>query len=132
MRWLFSRSWGDTALALLAPLWVVALGQTGWPGQGALARIGDLSYGLYLWSFPVQQTLVQTQPGIGVTALLGETLLIALPLAWLSWRLVERPALALKPWAHRQLARFNPEVRRVPALTSARPTCGSPRPSDRP
>lgn len=108
-----SRSWGDTALALLAPLWAVALGQTGWPGQGALARIGDLSYGTYLWAFPIQQALVQAQPRVGVAMLLGETLVVVLPLAWLSWRLVERPALALKPWAHRQLARF--DQRAVPA-----------------
>ena len=105
-----SRTWGDTALALLAPLWVVTLGQTGWPGQRALARVGDLSYGTYLWAFPIQQALVQAQPGVGVAALLGETLLIVLPLAWLSWRLVERPALALKPWAQRRLARFGPRT----------------------
>lgn len=103
----FSRTWGDTALALLAPLPVLALASTGWPGQRGLARIGDLSYGLYLCAFPIQQLLVMRQPGIGVLPLLGETLAIALPLAWASWHVVERPALALKPRVHRLLARFD-------------------------
>ena len=102
-----NRRWGDALLALNLPLPLLALAVRGWPWQQVLARIGDLSYGVYLWSFPVQQTLVQLQPGIGVAPLFGETLLVVLPLAWLSWRLVERPALALKPRLHRLFARFD-------------------------
>ncbi|WP_369045044.1 acyltransferase family protein [Sinomonas sp. P10A9] len=57
----------------------------------------DLSYGLYIYAFPVQQLLVDmgTAPW-GVLPNAVATLAIALGLAWLSWRLIEKPALSLK------------------------------------
>ena len=60
-------------------------------------RFGDLSYGTYLYGWPVKQ-VVRSVAG---TALSGWGLfLICLPLAmacgWLSWHLVEKHALALK------------------------------------
>lgn len=60
-------------------------------------RHTDLSYGLYLYGWPSQQVVVALVPqadALGNTAL---ATLLALGLAWLSWRWVERPALALKP-----------------------------------
>lgn len=63
----------------------------------ALSRIGDLSYGTYIYAFPVQQIIMALWPHLPLWA----TLLAPIPpvflLAWLSWTLVERPALALKP-----------------------------------
>ncbi len=59
-------------------------------------RFGDFSYGLYLWGWPVQQ-LVQSWLA-PESALANFT--IALPgaflIAVLSWRLIEKPMLALK------------------------------------
>ncbi|MFF4194394.1 acyltransferase family protein [Nonomuraea sp. NPDC001831] len=55
----------------------------------------DLSYGAYLLAFPVQQVLVQLgvrTPWLVLTA----TACVVLPLAALSWRLVEAPALRLR------------------------------------
>ncbi|MEU8148696.1 acyltransferase [Nonomuraea sp. NPDC048901] len=55
----------------------------------------DLSYGTYLLAFPAQQVLVQyglRAPALVLLATVG----IVLPLAALSWRLVERPALRLR------------------------------------
>jgi peptidoglycan/LPS O-acetylase OafA/YrhL len=56
----------------------------------------DLSYGTYLYAFPVQQTLA-------MNAVLRHPLvifLLATPVtllfAWLSWHLVEKPFLAMK------------------------------------
>ena len=58
---------------------------------------GDLSYGVYLFHFPVQQTAMHVFPGIGSWWLLS---LISLPVttacAWLSWTFVEHPILARK------------------------------------
>jgi peptidoglycan/LPS O-acetylase OafA/YrhL len=63
-----------------------------------LDRIGDYSYGLYVYHFPVQQTLVFLGwAGLGATAFFGLTLAFALPVAVLSWHAVERPALR---WKH--------------------------------
>jgi peptidoglycan/LPS O-acetylase OafA/YrhL len=62
--------------------------------RGRLHR-NDYSYGLYLYGFPAQQTLVAM--GISTPmALLGSALPITLCCAALSWHLVERPLLARK------------------------------------
>ena len=62
------------------------------------ARRGDYSYGLYVYAFPVQQMIVQT---VGRPMSHWWNFLIAVPitllLAFLSWNLVEKRFLALKP-----------------------------------
>lgn len=51
----------------------------------------DLSYGLYIYSFPLQQWLAQQQQ-----LNLASSLAATLPFALASWMLVEKPALGLK------------------------------------
>jgi peptidoglycan/LPS O-acetylase OafA/YrhL len=70
------------------------------PWLGSVTRHGDLSYGLYIWHFPVIQALVQlgvfkASPWGGVTL----TLCLVLLLAWASWRWVESPWLRSAPLA---------------------------------
>lgn len=70
------------------------------------ARGWDLSYAVYLYGFPVQQYVVhltQTESALIVFVLATVALL---PIAALSWRYVEKPALA---WGRRRLGR--PAVR---------------------
>jgi len=66
------------------------------------ARFGDLSYGLYIYGWPAEQAVVWL---LGGRAMWWQVFLLALPaaaaLAFLSWHLVERPALRLKPAARR-------------------------------
>ena len=61
------------------------------------ARFGDLSYGLYIYGWPVEQTVLYLRPD----ATWFELFLIAYPatavVAFLSWHLVEKRALRLKP-----------------------------------
>jgi len=59
-------------------------------------RLGDYSYGFYLWQFPLQQCIVRARPGISQLELLLASLPAALALAAVSWHVVEAPALALK------------------------------------
>lgn len=63
------------------------------------ARFGDLSYGLYIYGWPVEQALLYWR---GLVPW-WELFLIALPitaaLAFLSWQVVEKAALRLKPRA---------------------------------
>lgn len=63
----------------------------------------DLSYGLYLYAFPVQQCVVLAG-GRDMPLALHMTVswLLALGCAALSWRFVEQPALALKRRARRR------------------------------
>ncbi|MFL4974501.1 MAG: acyltransferase family protein [Microvirga sp.] len=62
----------------------------------ALEPHADLSYGTYLYGWPVQQTLVQLFPGAAALSLLPPAVAISLIVAALSWYLVEKPALSLK------------------------------------
>lgn len=57
---------------------------------------GDLSYGVYLYGWPVQQTLQALFPGVSGWWMLAPALAITALLAALSWVLIEKPALSLK------------------------------------
>jgi peptidoglycan/LPS O-acetylase OafA/YrhL len=73
------------------------------------ARFGDLSYGLYIYGWPVEQAVVWL---FGGRAAWWQVFLVALPaaaaLAFLSWHLVERPMLRLKPGGRRTVASYAP------------------------
>lgn len=59
-------------------------------------RLGDYSYGLYIYAFPVQQTLVMLYPGMSAEELLLASGVISLFFAVLSWHLLEKHALRQK------------------------------------
>ncbi|MEV8238782.1 acyltransferase [Microbacterium testaceum] len=71
-------------------------------------RIGarnDISYGIYIYAFPVQQLLASALAERGVPFIVPLALAVAftIPLAWASWLLVERPAMrAHRRWASRR------------------------------
>ena len=72
-----------------------------------VGRKNDISYGVYIYAFPVQQLLVlYGVAGLGIATYLGLSILVTLPLAVLSWMLVERPAM-------RQKSRFGPASERA-------------------
>lgn len=56
----------------------------------------DLSYGTYLYGWPIQQALHAALPAVAPLVLLGPALALTLAVAALSWLAVEKPALALK------------------------------------
>ena len=75
----------------------------------------DLSYGTYLYGWPVQQALRQLWPTGGAIALMASAIVITLGVAALSWRLVEKPALALKARAlGRRTVRTQDPLKRTP------------------
>jgi peptidoglycan/LPS O-acetylase OafA/YrhL len=81
-----------TALALGG----VALGSSPLLERALPRRIGDLSYGVYLYGFLVQQVVLvvwEDGPDLAVAAVVVALTLVA---AACSWRFVERPALELK------------------------------------
>lgn len=96
-------AWGPQPLAGQAVILglgglAVLLGQASWPVVRRAGRWGDVSYGLYIYAFPVQQLLVAwgaQQWGLGPA--LAATLVGSFALAALSWHWVEQPALAFKP-----------------------------------
>ena len=64
-----------------------------WP---AFNRVGDYSYGLYVYAFPIQQTLVERVPGLDPLLLFALSMALTLGLAAVSWHGLEQPALRLK------------------------------------
>ncbi len=56
----------------------------------------DLSYGLYLYAYPVEQLIIRFVPGIGPIAVILASLPVSFVLAILSWKFVEEPCLRLK------------------------------------
>jgi peptidoglycan/LPS O-acetylase OafA/YrhL len=57
---------------------------------------GDISYGVYLYGWPVQQTLQALFPSASGWAMLPPALAVTCCIAALSWYVVEKPALRLK------------------------------------
>jgi peptidoglycan/LPS O-acetylase OafA/YrhL len=83
-----------------------------------LTRRGDVSYGVYLLAFPVQQTVVLAfGPGVSVLVVIAVSLPVTFALAILSWRFVEKPALRLKRVAvgARRVATRPPEAQPEPS-----------------
>ncbi|NUB46453.1 acyltransferase [Fertoebacter nigrum] len=85
-------------LAALAPLgWPLAVAALGHLLLVLAYRLParplrqDLSYGLYLLGWPVAQALMHNLPGLTPPVLAALTLAATLPLAALSWHLVEHP-----------------------------------------
>lgn len=73
-----------------------------WLGsRRGLAKVGarhDLSYGVYLYGFPVQQLLALSGGSeLGPAVYTAVSLVVTWPIAALSWLLVERPAQRLRP-----------------------------------
>ncbi len=56
-------------------------------------RLGDYSYGMYIYAFPVQQSVAALWPGCSVEFLMAVSFGMTLMLAVLSWHWVESPAL---------------------------------------
>lgn len=82
--------------SILVPATLVA-GSANTPRLRDVGKVGDLSYGIYLYAYFVQQCVVRYWPG-------SPPLAVSLPVAavltgivaWCSWHAVEAPALRLK------------------------------------
>lgn len=87
--------------ALMAPL-TLLLGLRSTPVLRSAARFGDLSYGIYLYAYFVQQLSVRVWPALpSYTATVTVAVIVTVLVAWCSWHLVEAPALRLKRHLHR-------------------------------
>jgi len=86
------------------PLLALAIG-TGliWLGFARIAalawyqRLGDYSYGLYLYAWPVEMIVAQLAPGIAPGWLIVAAWPVTLVCAVVSWHAIERPMLHARP-----------------------------------
>lgn len=58
----------------------------------------DISYGMYIYAFPVQQLIATAYPNqeLPLPIFIAASILLTLPFAWASWLLVEKPAMRFK------------------------------------
>jgi peptidoglycan/LPS O-acetylase OafA/YrhL len=113
---LLTRTWsyGDPFLWLALGYFVLWFAYV--PRIPAIPWNLDLSYGTYLWAFPVQQVLTMT--GMRDPWLLSAAaVLVVLPIALASWLLVEKPALRFKRTRSQP-----PATVAVPDMALAKPT----------
>ena len=90
----------NALLVFTLPCFVNALGGSSRVHFLNLDRVGDLSYGIYLYAFPIQQIIAEFF--IGQISVLTSIMLATIPticLAYVSWHLIEKKSLALKPRA---------------------------------
>lgn len=75
-----------------------------------LAAGHDISFGLYIYGWPVTQVMLLGVPGLGATPLLLGLCALALTIvpATASWLLIEKPALALRPAMSRLVRAIGP------------------------
>jgi peptidoglycan/LPS O-acetylase OafA/YrhL len=75
---------------------VLWLGFAPAPALLAYNRIGDFSYGTYIYGFPAEQVIAAVLPGIGPVMMIVLGLPASILLGAFSWRFVDRPALVLR------------------------------------
>ncbi len=59
-------------------------------------RLGDYSYGIYIYAFVVQQSVLYFYPHISLLPFVGISIFVTLVLAASSWHLIEKRALSLR------------------------------------
>jgi len=59
-------------------------------------KLGDYSYGMYIYAWPIQQTLATHIIGITPLSMFCITFIITLLLSYLSWNYIEKPSLKMK------------------------------------
>ena len=74
----------------------VGVGMTNHRACVRLHRWGDPSYGIYIFAFPVQQVLYHLGAARTPAAMFALAAPLAIAIGYLSWHLVERPALRLR------------------------------------
>lgn len=67
-------------------------------GNSIIKRTGDLSYGMYIFAFPVQQTIIHFFKfyKLDFSQYLALSFVITICLSYISWAIIEKPALNLK------------------------------------
>ncbi|WP_195911031.1 acyltransferase family protein [Streptomyces kaniharaensis] len=87
-----------------------------------LTKVGtkaDLSYGIYIYAFPIQQCLTLWQVNRhGYTVYCALSVVLATVAAFLSWHLVEKPSMRLKDLGLPRPSRPGPGENRPPAASA--------------
>ncbi len=80
---------------IIYPIFILSIGLMNYQIFPYYKKIGDISYGIYLWAFPIQQVLEQYFHLLPVFNIFYTTIFV-IPIAYVSWIFVEKPVLSLK------------------------------------
>lgn len=90
----FGTSIGQYLYVLLLPAVIIYVAHIRLPVITGFGKHGDISYGMYIYAFPVQQATVYLfGDSITVNSLFVRAMCITIPLSILSWKFVESPVL---------------------------------------
>lgn len=96
--------WLQVVAWVFLPLLVLGFGLSYSAPLAWVTKSGDYSYGVYIYAFPVQQTVSMYFPSQSVLWQVSISTFCVLLLAIPSWHLIESPALKLKPKSPVKLA----------------------------
>jgi peptidoglycan/LPS O-acetylase OafA/YrhL len=86
----------DLARFFILPPLVILTGLMSMPIiNNVLTKLGDVSYGIYIYAFPVQQTLMHYFR-FNTMELIVSSIIISFSFGYLSWHCIEKHALRLK------------------------------------
>jgi len=95
---------------------LIYVGTRNWAFVDVVRRPGDPSYGIYLYGFPIQQTLIWSGiVGRSPWAVLALASPIAIAVGYLSWHVVERPSMR---WMRGSTARQGGPLTDHPAVST--------------
>ena len=129
--WLATVFFGDPQASRIAITWVMpyivlVLAYRTHRYFGLPSRMGDYSYGIYIYAFPIQQVVVQlfdvTSPWLGLVYSVPVTAVLAV----LSWHFIEAPSLTLKSGLAGYLDREADSARAHPAGREQLAPAGAP------
>lgn len=81
---------------IFTPIAAISFATGQYPFFKSFARFGDASYGIYIYSFLIQQVVMSLYPTISLLNFVISTALVSAVAACLSWHLVEKQALSFK------------------------------------
>ncbi|MBB5462863.1 acyltransferase [Paraburkholderia sp. Cpub6] len=92
------------SLILLVPLATVSFANASYGFIRRAGRFGDVSYGLYVYAFLIQQTLMHYFPSIGVNRFFVWSAALSAMAGFASWHLIEKRAIKLKGTLSRRVS----------------------------
>ena len=93
---MFSHRWAEAAFMIFGGYILFWLAfKVNMPNISAIDGGTDISYGLYLYAWPIQKLIVWNCPTVNPWLLCGLTLIMASLAAYVSWIFVEKPCLSL-------------------------------------
>lgn len=98
-----SQPYFDTLQYIIMPLMVIIIGAASLRGINSIGeKFGDVSYGVYIYGFPIQQFLMYYF-SLSIAGLLLLSIPLSIFFGWLSWHLIEKNTLANKKKVYQRL-----------------------------